>query len=143
MIIVTPGSENSLYFNVCLARSLGYRYVYPQLLDRYHLSGEDTEVLVEKGAVEMSGHLEVLETFYLRTQPFLCGAEPTVADSYAASIVLQSEWVDFEPGKLWPRVAAWLQKVKGQVKWDEVHAQHNGFVKQLRRCPSWEEPEEV
>lgn len=113
--------------------------MYPQFLERYQLPGEDTEQLVDKGAVEMSGHLEALENFYLRTQPFLCGAEMTVADSYAACIVLQGEWVDLELNKLWPRVAAWVKRVQGQKHWSEVHAHHNDFVQQLRKSPSWED----
>ena len=115
---------------------LGYKYVYPQLLERYHLSNEaGTEELVDKGLAEASELLEALESFYLRDNPFLCGSELTVADSYVATILCQAEWVDFD-FKLWPRLSEWLARVKGQEHWRDVHSTHNDFLLKLKKDQS-------
>ena len=115
---------------------VGYKYLYPQLLERYHLSSETgTEELVEKGLAQASELLEAIESFYLGENPFLCGAELTVADSYVATILCQAEWVEFD-FKLWPRLSEWLLRVKGQEHWNEVHTMHNDFAKKLEKVAS-------
>lgn len=117
---------------------LGYKYVYPQLLERYHLPNEAaTEELVDKGLSEASELLEALENYYLGDNPFLCGSELTVADSYVATILCQAEWVDFD-FKLWPRLWEWLPRVKGQEHWREVHSTHDEFLQKLKKDHSIE-----
>lgn len=117
---------------------LGYKYVYPQLLERYHLPNEAaTEELVDKGLSEASELLEALENYYLGDNPFLCGSELTVADSYVATILCQAEWVDFD-FKLWPRLWEWLTRVKGQEHWREVHSTHDEFLQKLKKDHSIE-----
>ena len=110
--------------------------MYPQLLDRYHLDEEaGTELLVEKGIAQTCELLEALENFYLGHDAFLCGAEPTVADSYVATILCQTDWVDFD-FKLWPRVCTWLPKVMSQEHWSDVHVQHSDYLQRLKKIPS-------
>lgn len=119
-----------------LLNALGYKYVYPQLLERYHLSNEAaTEELVEKGLSEASELLETLEYYFLGDNPFLCGSELTVADSYVATILCQAEWVDLD-FKLWPRLSEWLARVKGQRHWREVHSTHDEFLQKLKKDQS-------
>lgn len=119
-----------------LLNIVGYKYVYPQLLERYHLSSEaGTDELVEKGLAQASELLEAIENFYLGENPFLCGAELTVADSYVATILCQTEWVEFD-FKLWPRLSEWLSRVKSQEHWNEVHTMHNDFAKKLEKVAS-------
>ena len=115
---------------------VGYKYVYPQLLKRYHLSSEaGTEELVEKGLEQASELLEAIESWYLRENPFLCGAELTVADSYVATILCQAEWVELD-FSLWPKLSEWLVRVKGQEHWKEVHTMHEDFAKKLEKVGS-------
>lgn len=115
---------------------LGYKFVYPQLLERYHLSSEaGTEELVEKGLAQTSELLETIENFYLGEKPFLCGNELTVADSYVATILCQAECVEFD-FKLWPRLSEWLERVKGQEHWSEVHSMHNDFAHKVKKVSS-------
>lgn len=129
-------TDSTVFILNILYSVLGYKFVYPQLLERYHLSNEsDTEELVEKGLAQASELLEVLEGFYLRDNPFLCGSELTVADSYVATILCQAEWVELDL-KLWPKLSEWLVKVKGQEHWSEVHCTHTDFLKQLKKVPS-------
>ncbi|EDO29852.1 predicted protein [Nematostella vectensis] len=118
-----------------LHRVLGYRHVYPHFVEKYHLkSHEDTEKLVEQGAHELTKQLEVLESHYLKKNPFLCGKELTVADTYVATVLCQAEWVNLEIPSLWPRVFAWFTKVKSQPKWYIVHEQHDMFLHKLAKC---------
>lgn len=115
---------------------VGFKYVYPQLLERYHLSSEvGTEELIEKGLAQASELLEAIESLYLGENPFLCGAELTVADSYVATILCQAECVEFD-FKLWPKLTEWLVRVKGQERWSEVHSTHNDFAKKLEKVAS-------
>lgn len=116
-----------------LLNVLGYKFVYPQLLERYHLSTDtDTEELVDKGLAQTSELLETLENFYLQDHPFLCGSELTVADSYVATILCQAELVDLD-FILWPRLSAWMMKVKGQEHWGEVHSAHADFLQKVKK----------
>jgi len=88
--------------------------------------------MVEKGAEQLTKQLEVLENFYLRKNPFLCGKERTIADTYVATILCQSEWLDFDLG-LWPKVAAWYKQITTQEHWNTVHEKHEEFLYQLKK----------
>ena len=112
--------------------------MYPHFLEKYQLhTADDTETMIEKAAAALTKCLETLENFYLKKNPFLCGEELTVADTYVATVLCQGEWVALEL-KMWPRVAIWLEKVKEQEKWQLVHEQHETFLHQLTKCP-WDD----
>lgn len=116
-----------------LFSALGYKYVYPQLLERFHLPNDaDTEELVERGLAQTSELLEVIENFYLQDHPFLCGSELTVADSYVATILCQAELVELD-FILWPRLCAWMVKVKSQEHWVKVHSAHADFLQKVKK----------
>lgn len=115
-------------------RAAGFNYIYPQFLEKYSLSNERAnEALVESGLKTLSRHLEVLEKKYLAKSHFLTGNRITVADSYVASILLQTEWTGMKL-RMWPHVEKWLTRVKNQVHWDIVHSAHSMYVKELERC---------
>ena len=116
----------SKYFRVT-----GYRYAYPQLLEKYRLQNDTAnDVLVESGIRQLTKHLERLENKYLSKQRYVCGDRVTVADSYVATTLIQAEWVGFK-FTLWPKVENWLRRVKAQDYWEDVHVLHNQFVQQL------------
>ena len=107
--------------------------MYPQLLERFHLPNDAaTEELVERGLAQTSELLEVIENFYLQDHPFLCGSELTVADCYVATIMCQAELVELD-FILWPRLCAWMVKVKGQEHWVEVHSAHADFLQKVKK----------
>ena len=111
---------------------VGYRYTYPQFLERFRLSSAQAdEVLVESGIRQISRHLEVLETRYLNKHSFLCGNEITIADTFVATVLVQVEWTSFNI-KIWPKVNEWLRKVKGQLFWDKVHSAHENFRQEIQ-----------
>lgn len=111
---------------------MGYRIIYPQFFEKYHLPNEANDALVEKGTEELTKVLETLEHHALATSKFLCGEKLTIADLYIGTILVQLEWIDFDL-KLWPRVIGWLQSVKKSNFWDVVHEKHNGFVRELKK----------
>ncbi len=117
------------------SRITGYSYAYPSCLDRYRLpKAEANEILIERGITELSGQLERLEDGYLRNRKYLAGDRLTIADSYVATILIQVEWVGFK-FKLWPRVDAWLKRVRAQEYWSEVHAAHCQLVEEIESAP--------
>ena len=115
-----------------LHRIVGYRIVYPQFFEKYHLPNDANDALIEKGMEELTKVLETLEHHALVSSKFLCGDQMTIADLYAGTMLTQLEWVEFD-FKLWPNVINWLAAIKQSSNWDFVHEKHNGFVKTLRK----------
>ena len=68
-------------------------------------------------------------------KPYLCGGgeagEPSVADFFAATVLVQLDWIGFE-FSLWNRVNRWLHRLKSSDLWDAVHEKHDGFVVKLQ-----------
>ncbi|CAH1780469.1 unnamed protein product [Owenia fusiformis] len=117
-----------------LHRVVGYRYTYPQFLERFRLPSESAnEALVESGIQSLTRHLETLEKRYLDKNKYLTGDKLTVADSYVATILLQVEWTAFK-FKIWPKVDEWIKRVKQQEFWDTVHKAHDDFVHELEQA---------
>lgn len=117
-----------------LHRAVGYNYIYPQFLEKYTLPSESAnECLVESGLKLLSRHLEILEKKYLEKTRFLVGNRITVADSFIACILVQAEWTGTKL-KMWPKVEAWLSRVKNQEHWDTVHLSHNLYLRELERA---------
>lgn len=119
-----------------LHRAVGYNYIYPQFLEKYALSPEDAnESMVEQGLRQVSKHLEIIEKKYFKSSKdkFLTGNRLTVADTAVATVLVLLEWTGFK-FKMWPQVEAWLNRVKRQHFWDNVHTTHLDFVMQLQRA---------
>lgn len=58
------------------------------MLERYYFLNEVViEELVDKGLLEVSEFLEVLENYYFGDNLFLCGFELIVVDSYVVIIL--------------------------------------------------------
>ena len=64
------------------------------------------------------------------SRKYLSGDRLTVADSYAATVLIQAEWVGFS-FRMWPRVASWLKRVRSQQNWTQVHTQHRELVSEI------------
>lgn len=111
---------------------MGYRIIYPQFFEKYHLPNDANDALIEKGTEELTKVLETLEYHVLASAKYLCGDNLTIADLYVATMLVQLEWVDFDL-TLWPTVIEWIQMVKQSSHWDSVHEKHNGFVSELKK----------
>ena len=60
----------------------------------------------------------------------ILGDNPTVADCYLATMLVQLQWVQFD-FSLWRKIRTWLETMKEVKGWNEVHEKHYGFVKKL------------
>ena len=90
---------------------------------------------MEHGMRELSRQLEQLETGYLAKQRYLvCGDRPTVADCVVATTLLQAEWVGFK-FNMWPKVVAWLRRVRAQEYWGRVHNMHRELLREMDQAP--------
>ncbi|KAI5635785.1 hypothetical protein NE865_11483 [Phthorimaea operculella] len=71
----------------------------------------------------MVAALEEFEAKWLDKSTFLTGETPTVADLLAACEVEQPRMADFDPSARYPKIAAWLQKVRQHFNphFDEAH----------------------
>lgn len=117
-------------------RAIGYNYIYPQFLEKYTLSPEEAnEALVESGLRQVSKHIEIIEKKYFKSSKdkYLTGSRLTMADTSVASVLVLLEWTGFK-FKMWPKVETWMNRVKRQQFWDNVHTTHSDFVVQLRRA---------
>ncbi|ELT93184.1 hypothetical protein CAPTEDRAFT_223991 [Capitella teleta] len=111
--------------NADFHRVVGYSYAYPTALDKYRLPDEEAnEILVEHGLSQLARHLERLEKNYLKSQKFIAGDFPSVADSFVATVLVQAEWTGLDL-KMYPRVTKWLTKVKKVPYWSQVHMEHD------------------
>ena len=115
-----------------LHRVVGYRIVYPQFFEKYRLPEEANEALIEKGTQELITFLENIESHSLAATPYLGSNHVTVGDIYAATVLIQLEWIDFDIS-LWPNLQSWLAKIKDIQHWNTVHEKHNGFLRQLHQ----------
>ncbi|VDI00454.1 glutathione S-transferase [Mytilus galloprovincialis] len=114
-------------------RVIGYSYIYPQFLDYYSLkTTESNECLIEHGLRQVTKLLEVIENRYLMNNKYLTGPRTTIADTSVATVLVLLEWTNFNY-KMWPKVEAWLTRVKQHHFWDEVHVTHTDFVKDIQR----------
>ncbi|KAK7114588.1 hypothetical protein V1264_000627 [Littorina saxatilis] len=116
-----------------LHRAIGFKYIYPQFLEKYALPDHDhNEAMTEHALGDVTKHLETLEKRYLSSNHYLTGGRQTVADLFVATVLIQMEWTGFR-FKLWPRVETWLARVRHAEFWDTVHVSHKEFVAELER----------
>ena len=114
-------------------RVIGYSYIYPQFLDYYSLkTTESNECLIEHGLHQVTKILEVIENRYLVNNKYLTGPRATSADNCMATVLILLEWTNFN-FKMWPKVESWLNRVKQNHFWDEVHVSHHEFIKEVQR----------
>lgn len=114
-------------------RIVGYTYIYPDFLDHYCLqTKESNECLIEHGLCQVTKILEVIENRYLMNNKYLTGPKVTIADSCVAIVLTLLEWSNFNL-KMWPKLESWLNRIKQQPFWDDVHVSHNVHVKEIQR----------
>lgn len=119
--------------DVDLHGSIGFSFAYPQILEDFMLLNEDAnEKLIEKGLREASRHFEALETGYLSNSRYVTGNSLSIADSYIASIIMQAEGCGFDLD-MWPKVSAWLKRVKMQEHWSKVHKFHYTLIREFKK----------
>nr|WQY90876.1 glutathione S-transferase [Oscarella lobularis] len=117
-----------------LTKAIAYHFVFPQFVDAYKLeSFEANAALIEQGRKEVSACLDTIQNEYLTRagHDYLLGDDYTVADMCVATVLTLLESVpdfDWDP---WPKVSAWMEKIKARPKWEEVNENHAEYVEKL------------
>ncbi|XP_078410586.1 glutathione S-transferase theta-2 [Cetorhinus maximus] len=88
------------------------------------------EMKLTKALSELKGTLDMLESMFLKKQPFLCGDEITLADLLAICELMQPLGADRDILKDRPKLIAWRNRVQSALgkTFDDVHS----FLYQLR-----------
>jgi len=99
-----------------LSRSVLTSLVHPQQYDTFKLSDKaHNDLLIESGSRMTKECLDILETQYLSKKKCLCGDSESLADLYAAQVLLSLTSVSFSLSK-WPKTEQWLQRMKTKIE---------------------------
>lgn len=118
------------WFNANLYRDFGYGLLYPQVYPHHRRPTDEVQAgTVAWGEAKAHRWLAVLDR--RADKPFLCGAEITLADYFAAPILTAGDLIafDFSP---YPNIASWLDRIKKRSGWQETSAAFYALVDQVR-----------
>lgn len=120
------------WVNTNFYRDWGYNLAYPQLFPHHKRpSDEGQKVAVEWGRDKAGFWLAVMNDYWLGDgRKWLAGDQITIADYLGGSIVALGEMIRYDISK-YPRVRAWLDRVKGLKHWNEVSSALDGFAASL------------
>jgi glutathione S-transferase len=122
------------WFNTGFYRDFGYHYVYPQALPHYALpTGEGQAALLEMGLARASRWLDILDRSMLGDRAYVAGGQPTLADYLGAAYVSLGDWIGFDLSP-WPRVTAWLERMRARPACREAWADYDRFTAGLAGC---------
>ena len=121
------------WFNTGFAKDFHAHHCYPQMFPHHRFESPAVQSAVVKRGLQNSRRwLSILNDHYLaHGGPYLLGRELTIADYLGAGYVSVGEAVDFDLSP-WPRVAAWLERMRARPAWLEVFAPFYGMVASLR-----------
>jgi len=125
-------NERMDWVNTQLNRDLAYGLVYPQLFPHHKRPSDEVQKATLAWAKERAaGWLKVLDSHLLAQGDYLCGAQITIADYYAAPFVALAEAVGSDLSA-YGRVKRWLGRMKALKSWNKVNAVIDGFVGSLK-----------
>lgn len=128
-------NERIDWVNTQLCRDLAYGTVYPQVFPSHQRRSEEAQAAhLQWGLERARAWLQVMDRHLLADQPWLCGAQMTIADLFAGSFVALATLVgsDFA---VWPNVRAWLARLQALPSWAEVNQAIDGYAASLRGRP--------
>jgi glutathione S-transferase len=128
-------NERMDWINTQLCRDLAYGAVYPQIFPHHKRPGAEAQrATVAWGLERAHQWLRVLDEGLLgERNAYLCGADPSIADHYGAAFVHLAELIDLDL-RAYPRVHAWLARMKRSPYWAPTYAPIEGFVATLPRA---------
>ncbi|WP_164871870.1 glutathione S-transferase family protein [Solirhodobacter olei] len=114
-------------------RDWGYNLCYPQLFPHHKRQTDDAHRLtIEWGLKNSQFWLQVLNDYWLgHGKPWLTGDRITIADYFLGSIVALGEMVGSDFSN-YPRIRAWLDRVKALPHWKEISAELDGFAASVK-----------
>jgi glutathione S-transferase len=129
--------DNLRYGSRCLMMSK----FLPTVMPSGDPSDPRLESVYKEGRSTYAKSLKYMETVFLSdNKRFVAGDEVSVADLLAASEIMQCALVESDISQ-YPRVLAWLQRVRQSVKcFDEVHSTLYFVLKRKKKTPYIEAP---
>ena len=126
-------NERMDWINTQLCRDLAYGLVYPQIFPGHKRQSEEAQRATLAWAKERAaGWMKVLDEHILgKANAYLCGAEISIADYYAAPFVALAEAVGSELGA-YPNVKRWLGRMKQLRSWAKVNEVIGGYAASLK-----------
>jgi len=124
-------NERMDWVNTQLCRDLAYGLVYPQIFPHHKRPTEEAQRETLKwGKERAAGWLKVMND-HLLGSPYLAGDNMTIADLFAAPFVALAESVGSNLDR-YPRVNAWLGRMKSLRSWQKVNEVIDGYAKSLK-----------
>lgn len=115
------------WFNTGVSNDFVEKLVLTQVFPQYRYDPPIAEAVIRRGREKAGKWLDVLEQ-RLEGRDFVCGGDrPSLADYLGATKLALGILIrfDFSP---WPRVAAWLERMKARPSWAETHAAFYGLI---------------
>ncbi len=124
-------NERMDWVNTQLCRDLAYGLVYPQIFPHHKRPTEEAQRETLKwGKERAAGWLKVMNDHLLGKQ-YLAGDNMSIADIFAAPFVALAEAVGSNLGG-YPKVNAWLGRMKSLKSWQKVNEVIDGYAKSLK-----------
>lgn len=126
-------NERMDWINTQLCRDLAYGVVYPQILPAHKRPDAEVQAAtVQWGKEHAAVWLTVLDEHVLgKDNAYLCGNKITIADYYAAAFVTLAE-VTGSDFAAYPKVQAWVARMKALKSWKKVNEAIDGFGASLK-----------
>jgi glutathione S-transferase len=123
------------WFNTQFYRDYGYGLAYPQMFPHHKRPTDEIHNGTIAWGKKMSQEwFRLLNDVWLGDKPYICGNEITIADYFGACLVTLGEVIrcDF---KKYPKVDAWLGRMRKLSSWDKVNEGHHGYIKAVKDQP--------
>ena len=121
------------WFNTGLSKDLHWHYCYLQMFAHHRFENPTAQSAVTRRGLERARRwLTILDDHYLaHGGGFLVGRQISLADYLGAVYLGVCDAVDFDLSG-WPRVAAWLERMRARPSWAQVHVAFDGLVAAIR-----------
>jgi glutathione S-transferase len=114
-------NERMDWLNTGLYRDLAYGVIYPQCLPTQRRTDERVQAaLLAWGREKSRGWLQVLDRHLLGDQPYLCGADVTIADYLGVCYLTVGEVVHLDYSA-WQNVTRWIDRMKARPSWTRAN----------------------
>lgn len=124
-------NERMDWLNTQFFREYGYNLIYPQIFPQHKRPSETTQQeTLQWGSERARQAMQLLDDHLLADDPYLCGSDLTIADYLGVAMVTAGEHIGVNLDAF-PKVKAWLGRMKSLPSWDKVNQVHEGFKASL------------
>ena len=125
-------NERMDWVNTQLCRDLAYGFVYPQVFPGHKRRSDEAQAATLAWGQERAQRwLAVMDQRWLSASPYLCGSAITIADYFASSFVALADLTSSDLAAF-PKVQAWLGRMKALPHWKDVNAAIDGYGASLK-----------